>query len=301
MKSCPTCQRVYTDEMSFCLDDGAQLVGSSPAAPDPGATLQIPAPRQTHQAPTEVYTSGEASPTQEPAQRFAVERQPHARASEPKRKSGALPWILGAVILGMAAVIVGLLMMRRGDDSQTATNSANQTANMTEEPGPVPALAELDPPPESPSKSPEDDERPSGTSNSQPSPTPSPKPSPSPRKTPEPVIADEPAPPTPPPTPTPAARPKGPISGGVLNGKALSLPRPAYPAIARAARAAGVVTVQVLIDESGKVTSARAVNGHPLLQQAAVQAAYGARFAPTLLSGQSVKVTGVLTYNFSSP
>jgi protein TonB len=84
----------------------------------------------------------------------------------------------------------------------------------------------------------------------------------------------------------------------VLNGKAISLPKPAYPPIARAARASGTVTVQVTIDESGKVISARAVGGHPLLQQAAVQAANQARFSPTLLSGAPVKVTGVITYNF---
>lgn len=109
------------------------------------------------------------------------------------------------------------------------------------------------------------------------------------------VVADEPPPPPPKPTPTPR---KAPISGGVLNGKAISLPKPPYPPIAKAARASGTVTVQVTIDESGKVISARAVGGHPLLQQAAVQAAYGARFSPTQLSGQPVKVTGVITYNF---
>ena len=108
--------------------------------------------------------------------------------------------------------------------------------------------------------------------------------------------SDEPPPPPPKPTPPPA--PKAPISGGVLNGKAISLPKPPYPAIAKAAHASGTVTVQVTIDESGKVISAHAVGGHPLLQQAAVQAAYGARFTPTQLSGQPVKVTGVITYNF---
>ncbi|HWT02579.1 MAG TPA: energy transducer TonB [Pyrinomonadaceae bacterium] len=109
--------------------------------------------------------------------------------------------------------------------------------------------------------------------------------------------SDDPPPP-PPPKPTPPPKPKAPISGGVLNGKAISLPKPPYPAIAKAARASGTVTVQVTIDESGKVISARAVSGHPLLQQAATQAAYGARFSPTQLSGQPVKVTGVITYNF---
>ena len=105
-------------------------------------------------------------------------------------------------------------------------------------------------------------------------------------------IADEPPPPPPPP------KPRAPISGGVLNGKAISLPKPAYPAIARQAHASGTVVVQVTIDENGNVISAAAVSGHPLLRGVAVQAARGARFSPTKLSGQPVKVTGVITYNF---
>lgn len=111
-----------------------------------------------------------------------------------------------------------------------------------------------------------------------------------------PVDVGEPPPPAPQPTPKPV--PKAPISGGVLNGRAISLPKPQYPAVAKAARQTGTVTVQVTIDENGSVISARAVGGPPLLQAAAVQAAYGARFSPTKLSGQPVKVTGVITYNF---
>jgi TonB family protein len=89
-----------------------------------------------------------------------------------------------------------------------------------------------------------------------------------------------------------------PISGGVLNGKAISLPKPTYPAIAKAAHASGTVVVQVTVDEDGNVTSAKAVSGHPLLQAAATQAARQARFTPTVLAGKPVKVNGVLTYNF---
>ena len=106
------------------------------------------------------------------------------------------------------------------------------------------------------------------------------------------AIADEPPPPEPKPTP------RAPISGGVLNGKAISLPKPGYPAIAKAAHASGTVVVQVLIDENGNVVSANAVSGHPLLVQAAVSAARSAKFSPTKLSGQPVKVTGVIQYNF---
>jgi protein TonB len=101
-----------------------------------------------------------------------------------------------------------------------------------------------------------------------------------------------------PPPPPPVKKVPKQISGGVLNGKATSLPKPPYPPAARAVRASGAVTVQVLIDESGSVVSATAVSGHPLLRAAAVQAARGARFSPTQLSGQPVKVSGVSTYNF---
>ncbi|HXC72382.1 MAG TPA: TonB family protein [Pyrinomonadaceae bacterium] len=107
------------------------------------------------------------------------------------------------------------------------------------------------------------------------------------------MVPDEPPPPEAKPTP-----PRAPISGGVLNGKAISLPKPAYPPIARAAHAAGTVVVQVLIDENGNVVSAHAVSGHPLLQAVAVGAARQAKFSPTKLSGQPVKVTGVIQYNF---
>lgn len=90
-----------------------------------------------------------------------------------------------------------------------------------------------------------------------------------------------------------------PVSGGVLNGAATELPKPDYPEIAKRARSAGTVTVEVVIDETGKVISARAVSGPPLLRDAAVKAATRARFSPTKLSGQPVKITGVVNYNFS--
>ena len=93
--------------------------------------------------------------------------------------------------------------------------------------------------------------------------------------------------------------PLKPISGGILNGKALSLPAPMYPEIAKRARTMGVVEVEVVIDTNGRVISAKAVKGPSLLQQAAEQAAKLAKFTPTLLSGQPVKITGIITYNFT--
>ena len=102
------------------------------------------------------------------------------------------------------------------------------------------------------------------------------------------------------PPPTPGPRPiLKPVSGGVLNGTALSLPPPTYPEAAKRSRTSGVVTVDVILDETGKVVSATASNGPVMLRDAAVQAALKARFSPTKLSGQPVKVSGVINYKFA--
>jgi Ca-activated chloride channel family protein len=143
-------------------------------------------------------------------------------------------------------------------------------------------------------------------------PTPEPTPAaPAPTPTPE-VAATRPAVrATPTPAPSPAtsevsrpahadetARQKGPISGGVLNSKAVSLPKPDYPSSAKSVGAQGRVVVELMIDETGKVVKARAISGHPLLQKAAVAAALQARFSPTMLSGEPVSIIGTISYTF---
>src|SRR5262245_12705553 len=102
----------------------------------------------------------------------------------------------------------------------------------------------------------------------------------------------------PPPSPGPKPILK-PVSGGVLNGTAVNLPPPMYPEAAKRMRTQGVVTVDVILDESGKVVSANASSGPGILRDAAVQAALKARFSPTKLSGQPVKVSGVINYKFA--
>lgn len=84
----------------------------------------------------------------------------------------------------------------------------------------------------------------------------------------------------------------------LLSGKALALPQPAYPAIARAAHVSGTVRVQLIIGTEGNVIAAVAIDGHPLLRGASVAAARNARFTPTLYDGKPVNVIGVIQYNF---
>lgn len=101
-----------------------------------------------------------------------------------------------------------------------------------------------------------------------------------------------------PPPPPPASPKKTLNTSRVLNSQAIELPKPPYPSIAKVAGVQGIVTIQILIDEAGKVISAKALSGSPLLQPAAVRAAFQARFSPTIIGDQPVKVSGLITYNF---
>ena len=116
---------------------------------------------------------------------------------------------------------------------------------------------------------------------------------------PEPRSNDDDKPEAVPPPPVSRPKPAPPKHIGIVNGNAIYLPKPPYPAIALSTNIQGKVDIQVTIDENGRVISARAASGHPFLRPAAEKAASNARFSPTLVSGVPVKVTGVIIYNFT--
>ncbi len=89
-----------------------------------------------------------------------------------------------------------------------------------------------------------------------------------------------------------------PVEMGVLNAKAVTLPKPEYTEEAKRVHAAGRVTVKVVVDENGKVVSAMATDGPLPLRQAAEDEARKAVFNPTTQGGITVKVSGVITYDF---
>jgi TonB family protein len=108
-----------------------------------------------------------------------------------------------------------------------------------------------------------------------------------------------PATPRPSPTATPPAPPSNrPVNAGILNSRAVNLPKPAYPQIARQMRAVGQVTVQVLLDEEGNVTSAKATSGNLLLRLPSEAAARQSKFNPVKVGNQAVKSSGIVLYNF---
>jgi TonB family protein len=96
----------------------------------------------------------------------------------------------------------------------------------------------------------------------------------------------------------PEKLPRAPVSGGVIDGKTISKPAPVYPEAAKQAGVSGKVEVFVVVDEEGRVIKAEAVRGPVQLRGAAVEAARQARFSPVRLSGEPVKYSGLLNYNF---
>lgn len=115
------------------------------------------------------------------------------------------------------------------------------------------------------------------------------------------------APPPPPPPPTPVVKPAATpapdtvvrLTSRLTQGRVLRRVQPPYPVIARQARIQGSVQVQIDISEYGAVTNVTLLSGHPLLRDAALQAAKQWQFIPTELNGQRVRAIGLLTFNFT--
>lgn len=91
----------------------------------------------------------------------------------------------------------------------------------------------------------------------------------------------------------------GDVTGSIGGAKAVTLVKPAYPEEARVAGAEGKIRVAVEIDETGTVTSAKAVSGDPLLFEAAQKAALQSKFLTPKAGDARTKVTGFLNYNFT--
>jgi TonB family protein len=108
------------------------------------------------------------------------------------------------------------------------------------------------------------------------------------------TISTEIPPPPPPPTPRPSVR-KSAVRAG---GEVVRRMQPAYPAAARSAHITGTVVVELVVNERGSVTSARASSGPPLLAGAAEAAARGFKFTPITLDGVPVKSNQTVLFHF---
>ncbi len=101
-----------------------------------------------------------------------------------------------------------------------------------------------------------------------------------------------------PPRPVARAAPQT-LGGNVMEGKLIRRVEPVYPRLALLARVSGIVILEVSLDEEGNVQEVRILRGHPLLDDAAVQAVRQWKYSPTLLNGEPVPVVGTVTVVFS--
>lgn len=332
MKTCPQCRAEYDDYMNFCLQDGTSLVAEGIESPTEEVTEIFDFPQDTNPQQTEAVTEewrgendskeivekavgNQASPTNQ----FTA--TPTLVQSEPQKSRTSL--FFGTILLGglllLGSAIGGVawyLSNQNSTETAFVSNKPENTVNLNEtEKNPNFEVSNAEISDNSNQTKTNSATNTNTMTNLKTSPTPTPKPTATPKpeetktlnKTPTPeeeevletnTLTRNAYDPLPPERPTPKRVPKM-ISGGVVNGKAISLPKPNYPAAAKAANVKGAVNVQVLIDENGNVSRARAVSGHPLLRSAAENAARGAKFRPTELAGQAVKVTGVIVYVFN--
>lgn len=102
----------------------------------------------------------------------------------------------------------------------------------------------------------------------------------------------------PPPPPPPKKKEPIRVGGNVQSSKLIRRVEPEYPELAKRARVQGIVLLQVLVGEQGNVTEVKIIRGHPLLNQAAVDAVKQWKYSPTLLNDEPVPVIATVTVNF---
>jgi protein TonB len=98
-----------------------------------------------------------------------------------------------------------------------------------------------------------------------------------------------------------AERPKVPVRvGGVLKPPRLLFgPDPEYPVLAKLSHISGVVVIEAVIDEHGKVTGMRVISGHPLLVPSALNAVSKRMYEPTVVDGESIPIDLRVEVGFS--
>jgi len=89
------------------------------------------------------------------------------------------------------------------------------------------------------------------------------------------------------------------VGGNVIAAKIVNRVQPIYPPLARQTRISGTVRLHAIIGKDGTIQSLEVMNGHPLLQQAALDAVRQWRYQPTLLNGEPVDVDTTIDVIFS--
>lgn len=89
------------------------------------------------------------------------------------------------------------------------------------------------------------------------------------------------------------------LSSKLVEGMLIYKLTPKYPPIAVEAHIEGTVILTATIGKSGTIENLRVASGHPMLQQAALEAVQNWRYRPYLLNGQPVEVETTINVVFT--
>lgn len=105
----------------------------------------------------------------------------------------------------------------------------------------------------------------------------------------------------PPPAPREEPKPVAPVrvGGRITAPTRVTYVPPSYPKIAEAARIEGTVTLEAIIDETGRVTNLKVIGSIPLLDEAAKDAVSRWRYSPVTLNGEKVPVIMTVRVTFT--
>ena len=89
-----------------------------------------------------------------------------------------------------------------------------------------------------------------------------------------------------------------PVIASLQESKLIYKVSPVYPELAKATRTSGAVVLKAIIDEEGNVSNLAVISGHPLLIGAARDAVLQWKYSPTILNGEPMPVTALITVTF---
>ena len=80
------------------------------------------------------------------------------------------------------------------------------------------------------------------------------------------------------------------VASDLQQAKLMNNPMPVYPVLAKRGRVEGTVRLTATISKDGSVEKVETVSGHPILEQAALEAVRRWKYRPTVLNGEAVEV-----------
>jgi hypothetical protein len=134
MKHCPVCNRNYSDDQNFCLDDGANLMSAPGGSYDSSSAPTINYPYAGGAPPTQMMP---ATPTASARPPYTSPPPAYVAPYQPQQKRSPVPWIVGALAVVVVGIVVVVLLSSRQSSTPPAANTGGTTPGVSPSPKPT--------------------------------------------------------------------------------------------------------------------------------------------------------------------